>query len=130
MSKTEPSYVMTMFVFGRRRDVELEADLALAGRLVVNLPKHTKLKGKHRQMVEDVVRYLMKAAKSGQMPDDALSYGWPHPRPPNADAIEGNGDLMRSWASSCQTIEVRSTPVTREAPPRVLRQLGFRRQDR
>jgi hypothetical protein len=56
--------VFPLFAFQRRRHVELEANLLLAGQLIVNIPRALKEKRKHRRMVEDIVQMLVEYRRS------------------------------------------------------------------
>lgn len=71
------------FMFGRRRDIELETGLLLAGMLVVDLPKDAKLKRRHRRMIGEIVQRLSAAARSGQMQDATIVFGWRDGRRPD-----------------------------------------------
>ena len=111
MAAQAAEQVMPSFVFGRRRDIELEAGFTLAGNLVIDIPRQTKLKKRHERMFQDIVKGLVKMVVAGQMPDDAMIYGWPNGgRPANADAITDNDDLMAAWARDRHHIVVRVDP--------------------
>jgi hypothetical protein len=100
--------IMPVFVFARRRDIEVEAGLILAGDLIVDIPKTEKPKRRHRQMVGDIISMLTADAQSGRMPDDAMIWGWPGGTPPaNSDEIRNNDELMASWAKARTRIVVR-----------------------
>jgi len=47
---------MPVFAFLRRRDVELETGLILAGQLIVDIPKHAKMKKRHQRLIAAIVR--------------------------------------------------------------------------
>jgi len=99
------------FVFARRRDIEVEAGLILAGDLIVDIPKTEKPKRRHRQMVGDIISMLTADAQSGRMPDHAMIWGWPGGTPPaNSDEIRNNDVLMASWAKARTRIVVRVNP--------------------
>jgi hypothetical protein len=103
--------IMPVFAFYRRRDIELETGLILAGKLVVDIPKTAKLKGRQRRLVSHIIRLLTDAARAKQMPDDAITYGWPNGcRPPDADATVDNDELMTRWAKTHLVIELRVDP--------------------
>ena len=116
MKHKEPSWravTMPAFVFARRRDIELEAGFILAGRLVLDEPKPTRndLPNHVSRMTVEIIQQLTAMARSGRMPDYAVTYGWPGGRrPPNADDITGNDALMAAWARDRLTIEVRVDP--------------------
>ena len=100
--------VMPLFVFARRRDVELEAGFILAGQLVVDIPRTTKPKRRDQRMVYAIVQKLTAAASAGEMPADAIVYGWRDGRrPDNADATLSNDALMQRWADSRIVIALR-----------------------
>jgi hypothetical protein len=102
--------IMPAFVFLRRRQIELEGGFSLAGRLMV-VGKRPKLKGNQRRLVGHIIQQLLKQVRSGQMPDDAIIYGWPYGRVPlNSKEITGNDEVMAAWAKACLTIEVRVDP--------------------
>jgi hypothetical protein len=106
--------IMPAFIFGRRRDIELEAGFVLAGSLIVDIPKRAKaakLKRRHERMITNIVEQLIDMARSGQMPDDAIIFGWPRGiRPTNADDIVDNDKLMAAWARERIQIAIRIDP--------------------
>jgi hypothetical protein len=101
--------VMSVFAFFRRRDMERETGLILAGQLIVDIPKGTeKPKRRQMRMIKKIVEQLTAEARSGRMPDDALIYGWPDGRrPADADETVDNDELMASWAKTRIAIAVR-----------------------
>ena len=105
---------MPAFIFNRRRDIELEAGFVLAGSLIVDIPKWAKaakLKRRHERLITNIIQQLTDMARSGQMPDDAIIYGWPGGiRPPNADDIVDNDKLMAAWARERIQIVIRIDP--------------------
>jgi hypothetical protein len=93
---TKQDTIMPAFIFCRRRDIEIEAGFTLAGMLIVDIPKGKKMNKRRSRMVQGYVQALIENAQSGQMPDNAIIYGWPGgARPPNAcrrrDRGEGRG---------------------------------------
>jgi hypothetical protein len=103
--------IMPVFVFARRRDIEIEAGLILAGDLIVDIPKTEKPKRRHQQMVGDIIWMLFADAQSGRMPDDAMIWGWPEGTlPANRDEISNDDELMASWAETRMRIMVRVNP--------------------
>jgi hypothetical protein len=103
------SPIMPVFVFIRHRDIELENGFALAGTLIVDIPKTKTPKRRQQRMIADILRQLY--AGAGQMSDDALLCGWPkNERPANADAIINNNELMANWMKTRIAIAVRSDP--------------------
>jgi hypothetical protein len=96
------------FMFGRRRDIELETGLVLAGKLVVDLPKDAKLERGHERMIVDIMQYLTAVADSGQMQDDGIVFGWRDGRrPDNADDFVNSNEVQTKWAESRLIIDVR-----------------------
>ena len=60
--------VMPAFVFFRRRDIERELGLILAGNLIVDIPKDRKSPLPHeQQMIAEMVRELTDAARSRRL---------------------------------------------------------------
>ena len=95
------------FAFQRRRHVELEANLLLAGQLIVDIPRALKEKRGHRRMVEDIVQTLVEHRRSGIMPDDAMVYGWRDgKRPANAVDVK-NDEIMKAWVDRSLIIALR-----------------------
>jgi len=102
--------VMPVFAFLRRRDIELEVGLVLAGKLVVDIPKTTKPKRRHQRLINEIVERLTESTRTKQMPDDAVVYGWPgNQRPANAVDVD-NDELMANWAKTRIVCEVRVDP--------------------
>src|SRR5262249_14554708 len=125
------SITMPVFVFARRRDIELESGFVLAGCLFLDGPKPTgeDRRGRVKRMTADIIQQLTAMARSGRMPDYAVIYGSPDGRrPPNADDITGNNALMAAWARDGLTIEVRVDPrndgVVR-VDSNIMRQIGL-----
>jgi hypothetical protein len=103
--------IMPAFVFERRRRIELEAGFILAGQLIVDIRKGKKLKPSHERRVQAIVASLLDFVQSGEMPEDALIYGWPDDkRPPDADETVDNDALMAAWAKDRMAIVVRIDP--------------------
>jgi hypothetical protein len=104
---------MPMFVFHRRRDVELEAGFILAGQLIVDIPKKgnmTKLKRRDQRMVNEIIQKLTDECRSGRMSADALIYGWQGGvRPANA-VDTSNEEIMTAWVKRSIVIGVRVDP--------------------
>jgi hypothetical protein len=118
-----------VFAFFRRRDVELENDLILAGQLIVDIPKHAKMKERHQRLIAAIVQWLTAEVSAGNMPDDAIVYGWPGGRrPADPDEIINNDALMSSWAKTRITIALRIDPRSDgkvRIDSDILRQMGL-----
>jgi hypothetical protein len=130
MAAQAAEQVMPAFVFARRRDIEIEAGFTLAGNLIVDVTKRTRLRRRHERMLQDIVKLLVKMVAAGQMPDDAMIYGWPNgERPANADAITDNDELMTTWVRARHAIVVRVDPRKDDGTLRldsdIARQLGL-----
>jgi hypothetical protein len=108
--------IFPSFVFERRRDIELETGLTLAGHLVVNGPPSDP---EARAYAASVIRDLIELVRSGQMRDrHDIVWGWPVPggRPPNA--VDTDDDkLMAAWAKDRLHAMVRVTPDDVEGLP-------------
>src|SRR5262245_6416274 len=99
------------FMFGRRRGMEIETALVLGGMLGVHLRKGAKVKRRHQRMINEIVRQLIADARSGQMPTDAVIFGWHNNRrPPNADKFVECYVAQSNWAETRLSIEVRVDP--------------------
>ena len=81
-----------VFIFRRRRDVELELGIMLAGDLIIDIPYTRKnLNRRQWRLVIEIFKQLAETACSVQLPDNAILYGWPDGRrPDNADAFVNN----------------------------------------
>ena len=94
--------IYPLFVFFRRRDTERANGFVLAGRLIVDIPKKKKKAIRRQQhMIIEIVERLSKQARSGEMPDDAIVYGWPTSegsRPANAVNVDDEA-MMAAWAA-------------------------------
>jgi hypothetical protein len=102
--------IMPAFVFGRRRDIERENGLILAGQLIVDIPKGKKPKRRQQRMIIEIVQRLTAAAQSGKMSDDAIVYGWAGgSRLANAVDVH-NEALMANWVKDRLVIGVRVDP--------------------
>jgi hypothetical protein len=101
-----------VFAFARRRDIEIEMGLTLAGTLIVDIPKTTKKPNKRQwRLIGEIVGLLTERARAQQLPDDALVYGWPDGRrPDNADAFVNNVAVKAKWAETRIVGEVRIAP--------------------
>jgi hypothetical protein len=95
-----------LFVFIRRRAIEIETGLALAGILVVDIPKG-QMGPRQEQMVREIMDRLYAAVRSGRMGDDAVINGWPGGVKP-ANAVDMRDDArMAAWADRSAKIAVR-----------------------
>ena len=103
MTKDEPAF--PLFVFVRRRAI-VETGLALAGILIVDIPKG-QMGPRQGQMIQEITDRLYAAVRSGRMGDDAVVNGWPGGVKP-ANAVDVRDDArMGAWAERCVKIAVR-----------------------
>jgi hypothetical protein len=101
-----------LFVFFRRRDIELETGLILAGNLLIDLPKETKpnREDDDSSMIAAIIQRLTDEAQSGRMPVDAVVNGWHGGHVP-LDAVDtGDDAVMAAWAKTRLIIAVRVDP--------------------
>jgi hypothetical protein len=97
--------IMPLFVFERRRDIELEAGFVLAGQLIIDIPKRPKPKRCHALLVERIVGELCARARERSLPD-GLVIGWRDgPKPPNAVNV-GDDAIMAAWAQRSVVVGV------------------------
>jgi hypothetical protein len=99
--------VMPAFVFARRRDIEVEGGLLLAGNLVVDIAKGKKVKPKRQHMITALIEMLTAQVRAGQMPDDAVVYGWHGGRRPDNAADDA---AIERWAQTRLICAVRVDP--------------------
>jgi|SRR5215471_5946245 len=99
-----------VFAFARRRDIEIETGMLLAGNLVVDIPKGTKPKRKQQRMIAEIMQRLTAEIRAGQMPDDALVYGWHGERRPDNAADDA---AINRWAETQTIVAVRVDPRNR-----------------
>ena len=103
--------MMPTFAFFRRHDIEQEVGLILAGNLIVDIPKDRKSPLPHeQQMITEILQKLTDGARSGEMPDDAVIYGWPGGHRPEDDSIIDDDAALTAWAKERITIAVRVDP--------------------
>jgi hypothetical protein len=101
---------MLEFVFERDRHSEIEAGHALAGILIIDFPNPGRghVPDRAQQMANPIIQLLTKMAADGQLPHDAIVYGWKDgTKPPNADDITENHAAMKAWAEKRFGIGVR-----------------------
>jgi hypothetical protein len=114
MTKDEPAF--PLFVFVRRRAIEMETGLALAGILIVDIPKR-RMGHREEQMIQKITDGLYAMVRSGRMGDDAVINGWPHGAKP-ANAVDVYDEArMAAWAERSVKIAIRIDPRD-DAQPR------------
>ena len=102
--------VMPDYVFGRRRDIELQSgsQLVLAGFLVTKFPKSKILGENDRQRIGTVVDRLMSELLAGKVTEDATISMWESGvRPANAVDLPIPYEVMERWMADRTIIAVR-----------------------
>jgi hypothetical protein len=102
--------VMPDYVFGRRRDIELQsgAQLVLAGFLVTKFPKSKTLGENDRQRIGTVVDRLVSELLAGNMTEGATISMWESGvRPANAVELPIPYEVMEQWMADRTIIAVR-----------------------
>jgi hypothetical protein len=95
------------FAFARRRDIEIETGLLLAGNLIIDIAKGTKPKRKHQRMIAELIERLTAEVRAGRMADNAVIYGWRGGRKPDNAADDAAIDR---WVKTRIIIAVRVDP--------------------
>jgi hypothetical protein len=98
---------MPVFVFARRRDIEIETGMLLAGHLIVDIPKDTEPTREQQYMLAEIIQRLTAEARAGRMPADAVLYGWGGGRKPDNAADDA---AIEHWAETQTSIAVRIDP--------------------
>ena len=102
---------MLDFVFERHHDIELEG-YALGGVLIIDFPKSKgRVPDRAQRIATPIIQQLIMMVRAGQLPHDAIVYGWKNGiKPPNADDITENDVVMEAWADKRVCIGVRASP--------------------
>jgi len=107
MSKKDPVY--PDFIFGRRRAIEIEEGLALAGALITRYPRDQALTEPELATIKDLVHYLVDELRAGRLEDEGPYSLWDGGVNPE-DAVEIPDipeDLMKQWGTTCHIIPIR-----------------------
>jgi hypothetical protein len=102
--------VMPDYVFGRRRDIELQSgsELMLAGFLVTKFPKSKILGENDRRRIGLVVDRLVSELLAGSVTEDATISMWESGvRPANAVELPIPYEVMEQWMADRTIIAVR-----------------------
>ena len=99
-----------LWVFQRRRDIEMEVGLVLAGQLVFDAPDDKKLSRKARREAGKAIRTLTVMARLGRLPDYAVAVGWRTKCPANANEFTDNETAISTWTQDRYSIAVRVAP--------------------
>jgi hypothetical protein len=99
-----------LWVFQRRRDIELEVDLVLAGQLVFDARDDQKLSARARRQVGQIIRTLTILVRLGQLPDFAVVAGWRDKRPADANKLLDDDAALGNWCQDRYDIAVRVAP--------------------
>lgn len=90
--------VMPIFVFERRREIEVEEDLILAGKLFVDF---------NRQSLGATIERLLARVRRGTLPEDGFVIGW-RGRSRPASAVDDQA--IDPWLEQMTTITLRINP--------------------
>jgi len=118
---------MLDFVFERHHDIELEG-YALGGVLIIDFPKSKgRVPDRAQRIATPIIQQLIMMVRAGQLPHDAIVYGWKNGiKPPNADDITENDVVMEAWAEKRVCIGVRASPDGRfPVDSHMLQQMGL-----
>ena len=118
---------MLDFVFERHHDIELEG-YALAGVLIIDFPKSKRrVPDRAQRIATPIIQQLIMMVRAGQLPHDAIVYGWKNGiKPPNADDITENDVVMEAWAEKRVCIGVRASTDGRfPVDSHMLQQMGL-----
>jgi hypothetical protein len=101
MTKDEPAF--PLFVFVRRRAIEMETGLALAGILIVDIPKR-RMGHREEQMIQKITDGLYAMVRSGRMGDDAVINGWAGGvKPANAVDVRDDARMGRGQSGASRS---------------------------
>jgi len=108
----EAEKVMPHFVFGRRRDIEVQpgAELMLAGFLVTPFRKGHILGETERRRISVVVDRLVSELLAGQVTEDATMAIWENGKPANSVDLPIPYDVMETWMTDKTIIAIRVDP--------------------
>jgi hypothetical protein len=108
--------VMPVFVFERRREIEVEQDLILAGELFVDF---------NRQSLGATIDRLLARARRGTLPEDGFIVGW---RGKSRPAGVVDDRAIDAWLAQTTAITLRINPCYAgdrlRDPPHRPRELG------
>jgi hypothetical protein len=121
---------MTMlWLFQRRRDIEMEAGLVLAGQTIFDAPDDQKISRKAKRQIKQAIGVLAWLARSGRLADFAVVARWLDEPPSNASEFLDDDDMLGRWVADRYSIIVRVAPPGSGKIPvdsDLLRQMGFR----
>ena len=97
MNISEPTGTMPDYIFTRRRGIELEKGLALAGYLITRFQKTQKGRLRRDELAEitAVIKALADDARAARIADDAIAPDGPAGRNPPMQLIRPTA--TRSW---------------------------------
>ena len=105
-----------LWVFQRRRDIEMETELVLAGQLIFDAPDNKRLSRKERREAGEAIRTLTALTRLGQLPDFAVVAGWRDKRPDDASEFLDDDAGLGKWAEDRYAIAVRVAPPEWQTP--------------
>ena len=99
-----------LWVFNRRRDIEIEVGLVLAGQLIFDWPDDRKLSVKARRQIKEIIRTLVVLRRLDRLLDYAVVGGWADKPPANANEFLNDDAAVGTWAQDRYDICVRVAP--------------------
>ena len=107
-----PRKVMPDFMFGRRRDIEVQpgAELMLAGFLVTRFPKTLVLGEAERKRISTVIDRLIGELLAGRVTEDATIAIWENGKPANSVDLPIPYAVMEQWMAERITMAIRVDP--------------------
>lgn len=94
------------FIFGRRRDIEEEVGLVLAGTLVTDIPKGSRPRKRDQRLIQLVISQLVRAVQSD--PSIVETGMWRRgTKPPEGLAPPFDDHLMEERCKRCICVTVR-----------------------
>jgi len=99
---------MPDYVFGRRRDIELQSGLMLVGFVVTKFPKSRTPSDEDRKRVSVVVERMVMELRAGRMTEDATISMWEGGvRPANGIEVPIPYEVMERWMASQAIFAIR-----------------------
>ena len=106
--------VMPDFLFGRRRDLEVQqgAELMLAGFLVTNFHRGQTLGENERKRINNVVNWLITELLAGRVTEDATMSLWEaEVRPANGVDLPIPYEVVAAWMADRMVLGIRVDPL-------------------
>jgi hypothetical protein len=99
---------MPDYVFGRRRDIELQSGMTLVGFVVTRFPKSKVLSEEDRKRVGVVVERMVMELRAGRMTEDATISMWEGGvRPADGIEVPIPYEVMERWMAGQSIFAIR-----------------------